>query len=64
MDRSLLSRQAIQSTSPTRGLSNIRLKYHVGRGYYIPNMSELADDEFASDFEKGNADTLILYAHP
>ena len=36
-----------------------RLKYHVGRGFYIPNMPELTDCEFAS----GNADTLILYAH-
>jgi hypothetical protein len=43
---------------------NIRLKYHVGRGYYVPNMSELADDEFASDFDKGNANILILYTHP
>jgi len=26
-----------------RGPINIRLKYHVGRGFYIPNMPELAD---------------------
>jgi hypothetical protein len=46
------------------GEGNIRLKYHVSRGYYVPNMSELADDEFASDFDKGNANILILYTHP
>jgi hypothetical protein len=41
-----------------------RLKYLVGRGFYVPNMPELADCEFASDLAKGNTDTLILYAHP
>ena len=40
---------------------NKRFNYHVGRGYYISIIYEIRD---VSDFDKGNADTLILYVHP
>ena len=38
-----------------------RFNYHVGRDYYVSIIYEIPD---ASDFDKGNADTLILYVHP
>jgi hypothetical protein len=40
--------------------NNKRFNYHVGRGYYVSIIYEIRD---VSDFDKGNADILILYVH-
>jgi hypothetical protein len=48
-------------TLPMVLLFRKRLKDPVGRGFYVPNMPELADCEFTLDFAKGNADILRLF---
>jgi hypothetical protein len=39
---------------------NIHFNYPAGRGYYVPNMSDLVDGEFVSDFNKRNANIFLL----